>query len=277
MRPLGRIVTAAIGQAGANGVALLGFRTAFDVAYSGTSSPGTATIRVWNAPSELITAAFAGPLPTAMVTAGHIDADSGVPMPALPLFIGDVSEFTIVQNGVDRVLEIKAATTSFAWQRARFVYTSPALTSYASLVPIAVAQAGLVLRGLTPTLDVPMPLGAYVDESFRTFMDRATEAMGARWGVFDGKFVDVWPSALASPTAFAAVLDPSNIIGQPRLKKGKVEVRALLNGKLRPGSSFTIVAPTAPGTYVATDVKFVGDSGFDTAFYVDLAGSLLVG
>lgn len=274
MRPLGRIVTAAIGQAGANGALLAGFRTSFDVAYSGTSSPGTATIRVYNVPAPVVMGALAGPLPSAMVTAGHADADTGAPLPALPLFSGDVQEFAQTPNGVDTVLEIKATSAGFAWQRARFVFTSVAASSYSALVPLAVAQAGLVLRSLVPAQDVPLPLGAYVDEPFRTFMERAATALGARWQVVDGRFVDVWPASLPNPAAFSAVFDPTNTIGAPSVKGRSVALRALLNGKLRPGSSFTVINPIGAGTYVATDVKFIGDSGYDAAFYMDVSGRI---
>lgn len=274
MRPFGRIVTAAIGQAGANGAALLGFRTQFDVAYTGTGTPGNATIKVWNVPREIVAAAFAGPFPSVMLTAGHLEADTGTPLPALPLFFGDVTDYGQPSDGIDTVLEIKALTAAFAWQRARFVFTSPAPTTYSALVPLAVTQAGLVLRSLVPTADVPLPLGAYRDEPFASFMDEAAAALGAAWRVSDGRFVDVWPAALANPAAFAQVFDPANTIGQPSLKNGRVEIRGLLNGKVRPGSSFTIVGLTAPGTYVATDVKFRGDSGFDTAYYVDIIGKI---
>lgn len=274
MRPFGRVVTAAIGQAGANGAALLGFRTSFDVAYAG-SAAGTATIKVWNVPDEVVLAAFAGPLPSVILTAGHLDADTGAPMPQLPLFAGDVTDYVIRRDGLDNVLEITGRSAGFAWQRARFVFTSPTPTAYAALIPLSVAQAGLVMRSLAPPIPVPLPLGAYVDQSFRTFMDRAVAATGSRWRV-DGVFVDVWPAATPNPASLAAVFDPANTIGQPSAKARGIQIRGLLNGKLRPGSPFVVIGRVGSGTYVAREVKFTGDSGYAPDFYVDVTGELPV-
>lgn len=272
MRPLGRVVTVGLGQAGASGALLAGFRIAFDVAYTG-SSPGKATIKVWNAPEALVFAAFAGPLPTVILTAGHLEATTGAPLPALPLFVGDVEEFAVRRSGVDTITEIRATSAGRAWQRAVFRFTTPSPSAYSALVPLAVAQAGLVLRSLVPARDVPLPLGAYVDESFRDFMGRAAAALGCSWRV-DGTFVDVWPSVLPNPASIGVVFDTSNTIGAPSVKKGAISLRGLLNGKVRPGTPIVVVNPIGPGTYHAKDVKFTGDSGYDAAFWVDIDAEL---
>ncbi|MFA9271870.1 MAG: hypothetical protein ACEQSX_14160, partial [Baekduiaceae bacterium] len=65
-----------------------------------------------------------------------------------------------------------------------------------------------------------------------------------------------------------------NLIGSPTPKDGgKLEVKALLAPSIRPGKMFSVESADYSGRYVADDVEFNGDSGWETPFYVTATGT----
>lgn len=275
MRVFGRSVVLSIGQAGADGLALPGFRVGFEVKMSRASAPNTAAIKVWNV-SALTTAVLEGPLPSCTLAVGYGFADDPAPAIPLPIFRGEVKKKRMTRAGVDRVLELECQDGGVAWQHGRVVFTTVAPTSLASLIPIAAGQVQLPTGYIAPGIDVPLPHGTHVDEPFRSLMDRIAKSTQSTWSVIDG-LLTVQPIGAPAPWPSAPLFSATgaNLIGQPiRREKGGIEVRALLDPAMRPGRQFVVESLTQSGTYIAQDVRFIGDSGYDQPFYVEVIGRL---
>lgn len=276
MRILGRRTLLVLGQAGVNGVALPGMRTAFDVRMSRASVPDTAQIRLWN-PGAATRAALTGPRPTCMLHAGYDDAEAPAnPAPPPIIFLGDVQRWRITRAGADSILELECQAGGRTWQHGRVLYSTVAPTSLASLIPIAAAQVGLGIYSVVTVQQVPLPHGAYVDEPFRDFMDRVAASLGVTWSVTDGLLM-VAPMGVPTPYPTSPVFSSAsaNLIGSPRpTERNGIEIRGLLDPAMRPGRTFVVASPTQSGAYIAQDVRFHGDSGYDQPFYVEIMGRL---
>lgn len=269
MNAFGRRVLVSLGQSGANGVSLPGLRTSFEVRMSRAGAPNQARVRVWNT-GTTTAAALVGPAPTCMVAAG---LGEGAPS---PIFRGDVVTKQLVKSGTDRVLDIEAQDGGRVWTFGRTHYTTTAPTSLVALVQIAVSQQGLPIGDLTPGADVPQPRGAYINEPFRDFMDRASASLRATWTVTDGFFY-LTPKGAPGPSPtmprFSAV--GGTLVGQPvSRERNQVEIVGLLDPTVRPGRLFSVDSPTVRGTFIADEVTFRGDSGYEQPFFVEVKGKL---
>jgi hypothetical protein len=79
------------------------------------------------------------------------------------------------------------------------------------------------------------------------------------------------------PYTLAPVLSSrgGNLIGSPMPTDAGIACKCLLDPGLRPGRIFRVDASTHAGDYVARNVVFEGDSGFDAPFYATVTGRAL--
>lgn len=76
-----------------------------------------------------------------------------------------------------------------------------------------------------------------------------------------------WPSALLYPRP-SSVITTSARAAQP----GGIEVKGLLDASMRPGRAFVVESADVNGTFIARDVTFEGDSGYESPYYVSMTG-----
>ncbi len=277
----GRIVTVAVGQAGATGIALSGLRVGFRVAMSQSSSANQATIRIWNPNPLGSIALLEGPLPTVLLSVGY--KDPLLPdAPGIPrlIFRGDVVKngLTIRKEGPDRIVEIEAKDGGSAIKNTTVSLTFATPTTMSSVVSAIAAQMLLPVGFVSVVPDVLLSNGGVFHGRGAEILDDIAASTNSAWWVSDGVFYFAPTGAPIPPTGlvpqFSTIL--GNLIGNVKKKdRGGVEVRALLDADMRPGGSFVVVSPgTEGGTYVASDVVFEGDSGFDKPFYVTVTGRL---
>ena len=274
----GRHVTVAIGQAGVAGLALSQLRIAFQVNMSRGSNPHTASIRIWN-PNPLTLALLEGPLPTVQLKAGYGDAQipGGGIVIERQLFIGQVVKdgLRVEKEGRDRIATIEAADSPGVYQLARVALTFPSAVSLSAVVAAVAGTLALPVGSIVVAPDVVLAQGGAFQGSARDVLNRIAASVGAHWWVSDGVFF-FGPKGAPVPN-IAPVFSSlnGNLIGTPIKKdRGGVEVKALLDASMRPGGSFVVQSLSINGTYVANDVEFVGDSGFDVPFYVRVIGQL---
>lgn len=282
MSVLGRRVTLALGQAGADGLAYTALRVAFRVEASrtGQGSPATAAIRLYN-PSDAALLALAGPLPTVTLAAGHASALDPTGASSVPrsIFRGDVTEYHIGHEGPDRVLEIEAEDGGRAWATGRIDVSFATPTTLSAVVAAIAAQLGIPVGVVALVPDYALPSGGTFSGPARDVLDRIARTGGAAWSIVDG-VLHVAPAGAPLP-GMAPLLSAEHgtLLLARRRRKGGLEIRALLDAAIRPGSSVVLApsppSPLAPGSgieggvYVADDVRHVGDSGWDAPYYTE--------
>lgn len=280
----GRRVTVTLGQAGAPGIALSGLRVNFRVEMSRSSVPHGATIRIWNPSPATVALLEAGPLPTVLLAVGYADPLDPTGLSAVPrlIFTGDVVRdgLTTRKEGVDRVVEIEAQDGGQAYQTTRVDLTFATPTTLSSVVAAVAAALALPVGLITVLPDVTLAQGGLFSGQGRDVLDRIAASVNHSWWISDGVFFFA-PTATGLPLpapVFSSAL--GNLVGAPKKKdRGGIEVRALLDASLRPGGTF-LVEQLVEGVpvqqpYLASDVVFEGDSGFDTGFYVTATGTAM--
>jgi hypothetical protein len=273
-----RHVTVAIGQAGVAGVALSKLRIAFLVNMNRGSNPHTASIRIWN-PNPLTLALLEGPLPTVGLKVGYGDAQipGGGVVIERSIFLGEVVKngLQVEREGRDRIATIDASDTPSAYQSIRIALTFPTSITMSAVVASIAGHLLLPIGSIVVAPDVVLTQGGVFSGSARDILDRIAQSTNSDWWISDGVFF-FGPKGAPVPSV-APVFSSlnGNLIGTPIKKdRGSIEVKALLDASMRPGSSFVVSSRSINGTYVASDVEFVGDSGYDTPFYVRITGKL---
>jgi hypothetical protein len=281
-----RIVTVAVGQAGAPGLEVSGLRVGFRVKMSQSSSANEATIRIWNPNPATIAILEEGPLPTVVLSVGYGQAlDPAAKIPRM-IFTGGVIKdgLTVRKEGPDRIVEIEAKDGGFAIAGTNVNLTFKTPTTFSTVVAAVAAAMQLPVGQITVAPDVTLANGGVFTGQGSAVLDRIAQSVNGNWWITDGVFFFVSPGDVPVPQGeapqFSAVT--GNLIGGVKKKdRGGVEVRGLIDASMRPGSPFAVQTvdalsgvPTEPQVYTATDVVFEGDSGFDKAFYVTVTGKL---
>jgi hypothetical protein len=272
-----RTVIVEVGQEGAPGFALKDLRVSFQVDHKKTGTPNTATIAIYN-PNPLSLALLDGPLPVVRLKVGY--GDSNAPdLPAIPrlAFTGSPVKngVAIVKQGADRIVTIDAADGGRPFTQGTVDLTFATPTTFSAVVAAIAGQLALPVGSIVIVPDVLLPQGGVFSGAAKDVLDGIAASTNADWMIRDGVlyFVPRGQPAPGFVPLFSAL--NGNLIGSPTKKdKGAVEVTALLDASLRPGSSFVLASETISGTFIAGDVSFVGDSGFDTPFYVKTIGHL---
>lgn len=263
---LGRVVQVELGVAGAPGRRISDLRISFRAKHSTSSEPNTATVQVYNVAPE--TAALAQRQgATVRVLAGY---QSSTPR---QVFEGDILAGGAVlrRQGPDRVLEIEAADGLRSLQRTVTLSAVRGVTVEALLGQV-LAQTGWARGVVSIDTTTTLPQGVTHVGPPGPVLDRITRATGGAWYVRDGALY-VTPAGAAVPESAPLLSSVSgNLVGSPEPTDEGVKVTALLDAGLRPGRRFVVESEAVSGTYVATDVEFVGDAGWDTPFYAIVLG-----
>jgi len=278
----GRTVVLDLGQAGAPGKRYNENRVAFRVDHKKGGEPSTATIQLWNPLPALLSILDAGPFPTARLLVGYGDALAPA-APTIPrqIYLGDIVKngLRVSKQGPDRIVTVTCKDGGKKVQQTNLnlVFATP--VTYAQVIAAAAAQAALPVGSIVvPPTTLPHG-GAFVG-NMRTIFNRIARSTNTDWMIRDGVLYFA-PRGAPVVLGFVPVFSATrgNLIGSPTKKdKGAVEVKALIDAGLRPGGSFVLESrsPTTSlpvtATYVAGDVSFIGDSGFDTPFYVQTIG-----
>ena len=267
----GREVAIEFGTEGTTGRRLSGLRIAFDVLHTRSSPPSPARVQVWNL-SDASISALQAPRSVVRLYTGY--KDDGLPK---LIFAGNptTTGTKIERQGVDRVATIELRDGGDRYQSARVDKSFRASTSFAEVFAEALDAFGLPSAGGLPagSSKITFPNGLHLAGTARDVFDMLAAAAGAHWFIRDGVVFMLGREAGTTETAPVFSSKARNLIGSPsRTEDEGIEIRALLDPSMRPGRPFRVESREFNGNYIARDVHFIGDSGFDLPFYVDVTG-----
>lgn len=278
MANLGRIVEVRLGQAGATGLLYRDLRVSFRVEKQAGGVPNKAEIVLFNvAPGSL--RALDGPRPTATLMAGYQDtlAERGAYTPPRVLFAGDVINYQTVRDGTNRVTTLQCMDGGRVWQRGDVSLTFSTPVRLSSVIQRVAIDQGLTLGHVALDPDLEMPHGGHFEGAFHAVMDRLARAGNAEWSVETG-VLQVVPIGATVPHQGPFFSPEDGTAFQvAKGEHGQVVVTAPLDGAIRPGVAFFVLAQgdLPAGEFVARQVRHVGDSGFDRTFLTEVVGAPL--
>lgn len=266
----GRVVEVQVGTEGDPAArALRDLRVSFRVEMDRTSTPNRAVIQVYN-PAEATVGVLREADAVVRLLAGYESA--GGPR---QVFTG-----TPIRNGVgierrgpDRLLTIEALDGGRAVAGSFVSESFAQQTSVGQVLDALAAALGLPRGATVLDSEIRWPQGLVLLGPVRDELDRVCGALAADWFVRDGALYVVARDRSTGEVAPLFAASRGNLIGSPvRKADGTVEVVALLDPAMRPGRPFVVQSEAVSGEYIARDVVFEGDSGWDASFYVRLTG-----
>lgn len=265
----GRQVWIEIGPEGGPGVRHAALRVGFKIEHKASKAVNTGEIRIWNpAPSTI--SALSVPGVSIRLLVGY-DAPMVV-FQGPPVKDG----LELKKDGADRILKVDAADGGRAYVGTRINTSFTTPTTFGQVLALVLAET-LWHRGyIDPAIEsVSLPHGIVLTGRPSEIMDRLAAAalpLGADWFVRDNALYLV-PRGQATPEVAPLISSGTgNLIGSPTQTKKGCKVTALIDATMRPGRSFIVESLLVNGTYVARDVTFEGDSGYDKEFYMKIVG-----
>lgn len=261
-----RQVTLQLGPAGSQGKAFSGFRISFDVKMSKSGTPNTATIEAYNLNPASIALAQ-DPNCVVILNAGY-----DVPR---QLFIGNPVKngVRLDRRGTDLVLHIEAQDGGKAYKEARLNVSFSTATTLSQVFDAVSQQLGLPKGTVRIPSNVTFPHGITLTGPARDVLSRLSASAGCEWYIRDGALQFLGAGEDTGEQAVILSSAAGNLIGSPAPKDNGIDVKALLAPTLRPGKVFYLESKDYQGYYIASDVAFTGDSGWDTPFYVTTTGT----
>lgn len=264
----GRQVFLSFGLAGFEGREFRDIRIRFRVDQKRTSDPHKAVIEAWNLTRESA-AILQDPKVVVRLSAGYETPRQ--------IFVGEPIKngVAIRRQGTERLARIEALDGGKAYQESRVNVTMSTGSTIEQILEEVIGSFGLP----TGTIEIPennlsYPDGVHLGGTSRDVMDRLMESLGAQWFINDGVINVVGTDAPVNVTGPLFSVAGGNLIGSPTPKdEGTIEIKALLDPDVRPGTPFRVESEQYSGDYTARDVIFTGDSGWDTPFYVTIIGT----
>lgn len=260
-----QVIVRLIPPGGGSARELRGLRVSFEVRMSASGTPNQGTIQIWNPAPESVS--------VIQQPGATIELWAGYDVPTL-LFRGNpsTSGVTLTRPVPDRVLKVEAQDGGDTYSLARVTISTAAPITAEAIVAEALRQAGVPAGAVRVPPGYALPSFTF-QGALRDLMVRLAELTGAQWFLRDGAVCFLEAGGDTGEQAIRISGQAGNLIGSPAPKDGSVEVKALLAPTLRPGMLFELQSLDYNGLYVASDVKFTGDSGFDTPFYMITVGA----
>lgn len=256
-------------------------RLSFRVELARAGRPCTAKIEVYNLSNTSIDILRAPD--------SRVQLLAGYDVPQM-IFEGNPTRNGVVsrRRGVDTVVTIEAQSGGRALStthvRVSFATEVTLSQVYAAIVP----QLGLgsgVVRLPTGAADIRFPHGLTIDAPARDVLTRLAAASSSDWFIHDGALNFLPRGEDTGQTAIVFSSANGNLIGSPAPKTGPapaaagstatpkwgagaIEFTGLLDPAVRPGRLVQVESPDLKGLYIARDVVFEGDSGWENKFYV---------
>jgi hypothetical protein len=264
-----RTVFAEIGPEGGPGLRLADLRISFKVEHKASSTPSTATIRIFN-PAPASIALLRAPLATIRLLVGY----GGIPK---VIFQGPPTKdgIDIRTDGPDRILQVDASDGGRGYQT--FLQVSFATpTTFGAVLATVLAQTQWARGFIDPSLEgVALPHGIVLVGRPEAVMKRlaaAVRPVAADWFVRDNALYVVGRGSSSPEIAPLLSSTQGNLIGSPTSTKDGVKLKALIDATMRPGRAFVVQSLGVNGTFICKDVVFEGDSGFGNDFYMRITG-----
>lgn len=262
----GRSVAVEIGPEGGAGVRLAELRVNFRCSHSASKAVNTAKVRIYN-PAPASVGLLRAPLAAIRLLVGY-------DQPRL-IFQGPPVKggIELRVDGPDRVLEVDAADGGRAYASTFLQLSFATGSTFGQVLATILGQTQWARGFVDPAVEsVSLPHGLVLTGRPQEALDRLAAAASADWFVRDNAVYVVRRGQSTPEVAPLFSATQGNLIGSPTVTKDGVKVRALLDATMRPGMAFVVQSAGVNGTYIARDVVFTGDSGWEQAFYVDITG-----
>jgi hypothetical protein len=266
---LGRRVVLEFGTEGAAGKRFTDLRVGFRVDMSRSADPNKGRIVAYNLAAESVSL-LQRPRAVVRLLVGY-------DVPRL-IFVGTpiANGVRLERNGPDRVIVIEALDGGRAWQAARVDLSYAPQTSFAQVFADVVAAIGLPTGTVHAPAGLRFSSGLVLAGAARDVLSRLAVMADRHWFVRDGVLHFVEIGGDTGETAPLISSRTGNLIGSPmpraatKANEAAIEVRALLDPAIRPGRRFQLESEAFNGVYIARDVVFEGDSGYEAPFYVTI-------
>jgi hypothetical protein len=259
----GRRVAVEFGLPGEAGLRHEGLRISFDVDHTASREPNKGKVHVYNpAPTTIAAAQAKGAVMRLFV---------GYGVPRL-IFQGNPVKNGIrtVWEGPDRILQVEAADGGAAFVQAITPVSFATGTDFGQVLDHVLEETGWARGSVVVPEGAQLPYGVVLTGRAAEVLDRIAAAVGARWWVEDGAVNIVTRGEAVPTTAPLISARAGSLIGVPSPTDAGIEVTALIDAGMRPGRAFVLESDAYNGQYIAGDVKFKGDSGFDREFHMKI-------
>lgn len=262
----GRQVVLQLGTEASRGREFAEHRVSFRVNMRRTGSPNTGSIVAYNLSEESV-ALIQQPQAVVRLLAGYT-------VPRL-IFRGSPVKngVRIEKQGPNRLLKIEAADGGRQLKSSRITVSFATQVTFREVFDAVAAQLGLPLGTISIDDDaITYPNGIVLIGLVRDVLERLAVSTDRHIFIRDGALHAIPRDGDTGEVAVVFSSELGNLIGSPSPKDDGIEVRALLEPSIRPGRPFVVKSRRYNGVYIARDVTFVGDSGWDQAFYVIVTG-----
>lgn len=266
----GRKVKVEFGEAGKQGKSIEGLRVSFRVSSSIDSEPNKAEIKIYNL-NEASLSLIKSPKAVIRLYAGYDTPQ--VIFVGNPVKDGVRAELRSEEaNYVDGITEIEARDGGYAYDNARIntSYNSK-ISSKQQFDDIAKALGLPKAEIFLPEFQRPYGMNMY--GRVRDVLDRMAFERKAAWFIRDNALYMIERGkSTKEPERLAPLVSSKtkNLIGSPREKDGKISFKALLDPGIKPGKLLKLESKDYNGVYIAQEVSYEGDSGYDNSFYVNV-------
>ncbi|HZI43957.1 MAG TPA: hypothetical protein VFD53_01990, partial [Ilumatobacter sp.] len=147
-------------------------------------------------------------------------------------------------------------------------------STFGQVLALVLAQTQWLRGFVDPTIEtVPLPHGIVLAGRPAEILDRLAAAalpLQADWFVRDGAVFFVGKGQATPEVGLLISSTMGNLIGSPTATTTGVKLRALIDATMRPGRAFVLQSSAISGGFIAKDVSFTGDSGWDNDFYMEI-------
>lgn len=260
----GRQIIVQIGPEGGEGREFRDIRISGRVDKSPTRGPNEAVLELYNVSPDSIA--------LAQTPQARVRIMAGYDTPRL-IFEGNIiREGAIVtKEGVDRILSIEAIDGG-ALRTAHISETFSQELSMEQAFQALAERMGLKPGFVFQAPDLRLPRGTAMVGPVRDVLDEVSSSVGAEWSIQDGALQVLRPQDHTDEEAVVISAQNGNLIGSPSPGSDGLEVKALLDGRIRPGRRFIVESDQFDGEFRAVEVQHIFDSGWDSSFFTTVIG-----
>lgn len=247
---------------------LRGLRISFEVVKRDGAAINTGKLTIYNpSPDSCALAARRGAY--VQLYAGYLDAGG-----AALIFTGSITRAVATRERPEIRLEIESGDGQAAIAASSQTTLQGSTSLRDALGPLAdAAQLGLDYVGVNPDEVLSAPRGLTLSGPALGSINRIAKLNRLDWTIDNGRLILL---ARGAATQLPALLvsAQTGLIGSPAAgDKGRVVFKMLLSGEVRLRRVIQLDSLDFKGWVLVRGAKFMGDSGYDAAYYVEVEAS----
>ena len=164
------------------------------------------------------------------------------------------------QSGIDFVLKIDAQDGGRQIANGHTNETFATETKLEQVLTLAAKDLGVPLGDIGQLADVRLTQGVTLSGPTRDILDRVARMNKATWTINDGALDLILTDGDSGDSAVLLSETNGNLLAIKPKDKNKIEVVAILDGRIRPGKRFVVESSKINGIYKARDMELVGDT-----------------